>query len=429
MEQKCSFKNSFFYKNGFDGPSQLVYFCAISKDQPLTNENDTVIINTDDNNKTNEDILAIGYISGNQIKYIPQALFTTFVNVKEFFMDADSQFETLKPEYLNNANNLKVFGIWSNEITKLGANLFVYAPNLEHINFQGNKIERIDRLTFSNLTQLQGLYLPNNKIANLHPETFSHLKDLQVLNLLGNVCVNKFFGNANTRFKEIEEEIRKSCTYTLSAEELAYIERQEAAAKLSAQLKSTTSAPSNQTEEVPTLLIEPSIKNQQENEKRIAELIELNKNLTMTIEKLIKSTEKKELQEVDDHKPLTKLEPKLDLDQITKALLNIEKMLKESDKRALEKSIETNEKFEEQTQRLKELEVKLSYKITEEAQKVADVCEKSILQFEYKSSNNYLMIMKSIQDQKTAIDLNFKVCKNRIVGMQNKILKAGDNQL
>lgn len=416
-----------------------MYFCAISKDQPLITENDTVTINTEANNKTDEEIFAIGYISGNQVKFIPQLFFTVFVNVREFFMDADCKFETLKPEYLTNANNLKVFGIWSNDITNLGASLFVNAQNLEHINFQGNKIERIDRLTFSNLTKLQGLYLPNNRISNIHPDTFSHLKDLQVLNLLGNICINRFFENANKRFKEIEDEIKKSCTYILSMEELAEVEKKEAdklqalqeAAKLASLQESTTSIPVTITETIQNISTVPSNLSQQGNQKKIAELIELNKNLTMTIEKLIKSTDKKELaeqMEVEDQKT-TRLEPKLDLDQIFKALVNIEKMLKESEKKAHEKSIETNEKFEEQTQRLKELEVKLSYKVTEEAQKIADVCEKSILQFEYKSSNNYLMIMKSIQDQKGAIDLNFKVCKNRIVGMQTKMMKASDNQL
>ena len=68
--------------------------------------------------------------------------------------------------------------------------------------------------------------------------------------------------------------------------------------------------------------------------------------------------------------------------------------------------------------------------------------EKSILLVEIKSEKNYIMLMKSIQDQKSSIDQSLDVismntkkysddtlkeCKKEITGLQNKMQKVGDS--
>ena len=213
VEQRCKFFNrDCWYKNSqFYGALKKYHECYLYGID-IFNENETVTTNTEGNPKSNEDIEVVYYNSGN-LKFIPNSLFTTFPNLRRLSA-AFTNTEVIKPQQLKNASKLKVFIVHMNDVTKLTSDLFVEAPNLEHINFSENKITSVHRYAFRGLSKLQGVYLEKNMISNIHPETFSHLVNLNILILVDNACINDEYNeNANQQFKDIENDIRKSCDY------------------------------------------------------------------------------------------------------------------------------------------------------------------------------------------------------------------------
>ena len=92
------------------------------------------------NRNSNYEVTTVWYESGNMVKFIPNSLFTTFVNLEFLYIHYNNKFETMKPEYLRNAKKLKNIYIRNNSVKKLNAQVFAEANNLEHINFYGNQI-------------------------------------------------------------------------------------------------------------------------------------------------------------------------------------------------------------------------------------------------------------------------------------------------
>lgn len=222
FEQQCTFVIKSQYANSYDDPMKSFYSCDIIETE-LFNENDTITTNTANNRKSNDDVTMLFYKEYNDVKFIPNEIFTTFPNLEYFWIAEDQHFATLKANYLKNAHSLKVFHVTHNEITKLSAHIFAEAANLKYINLCSNKIETIHKSAFVGLPKLKGVLLDDNRIRILYPSTFSHLKNLYVLELRENICVNKLFENANKKFDMIEYNIR-NCNYTLTQEELAEIE-------------------------------------------------------------------------------------------------------------------------------------------------------------------------------------------------------------
>ena len=225
VTQKCySFSSSSQYANTYDGPMKSYYWCWIKGN--LQNEQEEVTTDTSSNEKSNDEVTGVWYDYNSMVKFIPNSLFTTFVNLEYLIIDYNNQLETMKPEFLRNAKKLKNINIYKNSVKKLNAQVFAEANNLEHINFGHNQIESIHKLAFNGLSNLQEVYLYGNKIKNLHPKTFTSIAQLNILELTGgNNCVNEKFTNANQKFTEIEAKISSACTYKPFLEEdLAAVE-------------------------------------------------------------------------------------------------------------------------------------------------------------------------------------------------------------
>ena len=211
LQQNCAFKQNNYFANTIALPYVTFYTCEITQVN-LIYENETVTTYGNHSaSKTNDDVEVIDYDSKNIMKYIPNSLFTTFVNLKHVVLFRDFRLEDLKPEFLKNAKKLKMFRVQDNIITHLVENLFLEAINLEYINLQRNRIESIDVMAFNKLTKLVGLFLNGNKIKNLFSVTFSELSSLLFLKLEKNACINKNFNITNGSFIEVKTEILKEC--------------------------------------------------------------------------------------------------------------------------------------------------------------------------------------------------------------------------
>ena len=221
LEQEChKFNTITTISNTYDGAEKSYYECTIRGN--LHNKNEVVTTNTAKNEKSNDEVTLVWYYSLNFVEFIPNSLFTTFINLEYLYIDVDNTFEIMKAEYLKNAKNLRNLKIFKNSVKTLDDSVFAEAPNLENINFVENKIESIHKLAFNGLPNLQGIYLNKNKITNLHPSTFTSITKLNILELSDNICITMRFSTANQKISAIESEIGKSCTYEpFSDEELA----------------------------------------------------------------------------------------------------------------------------------------------------------------------------------------------------------------
>lgn len=217
VEQVCEFAYGGFHVNSFDGNSEVLYKCLI-KNVQLTNFYEPVKTQLHVNSSIV--VTALGYHGAKvYMKFIPNSIFTTFPKIKYFWIGGVQEFDSLKSEYLKNANNLRVIDVYSTTIWKLDKNVFQEALKLEYINFHGNMIESVHKETFNGLKHLKGIYLYNNRITNLHPTTFSQHTKLHDLRLSGNFCRIRNFERASKKFKEIEAEIRKNCEYSPTMED------------------------------------------------------------------------------------------------------------------------------------------------------------------------------------------------------------------
>ena len=213
LEQKCTgFYSVNWWINTNDGPEKSYYICQINGS--LENDQEVVTTDTSENTKSNAEVPAVYYQHSQTVKFIPNSLFATFVNLEYLVISFGNKFETMKREYLQNAKKLKNLKIFTNSVKKLDGNVFSKAKSLEHINFYKNQIESIHKEAFNGLPNLQGVYLDKNKIKILHLETFSSISNLNDLGLKGDEnCVNEKFTSANQNFPQIEAKISSGCTY------------------------------------------------------------------------------------------------------------------------------------------------------------------------------------------------------------------------
>ena len=212
IEQRCIFQSRNWIINGDDGDLKSEWTCAIYSTS-IEFANETVTTITTGNLKTILEVTAFLYVTGNVIEVIPNSIFTTFPNMKNFKISEDQKFGIMKPQYLIGAKKLRLFKVVSNSMMNLDAKLFVEAPNLERINLKMNKITSIDRLTFWGVPLLKSIFLQGNKIMHLHPHTFSDLSRLDVLDFQSNKCVHQKYLNASKNILKVEWEIIASCIF------------------------------------------------------------------------------------------------------------------------------------------------------------------------------------------------------------------------
>ena len=135
VTQTChSFDSSSAYANTYDGPWKLYYRCNIFGD--LQNEQEQVTTDTSENTKSNDEVTGVYYYPEYMVKFVPNSLFTTFVNLEYLYIGSINKFETLQPEYLRNATKLKNINIPNNSVKKLNAQVFAETNNLEPIERQ-----------------------------------------------------------------------------------------------------------------------------------------------------------------------------------------------------------------------------------------------------------------------------------------------------
>ena len=213
MEQKCNrFYSASWSININNGLTKSYYICEINGN--LENDQEEVTTDTSLNKKSNAEVTMVQYQLYHSVEFIPNSLFDTFENLEYLVIESRNKFETMKREYLRNANKLKNLWINNNSIKKIDGNVFSEAKSLEYMNFRFNKIESIHREAFNGLPKLQGVYLYYNRIKKLHPETFSLIATLNNLHLEGaKNCANAAFISANAKFPQIEAKISSSCTY------------------------------------------------------------------------------------------------------------------------------------------------------------------------------------------------------------------------
>ena len=220
LEQKCdAFYSSKWTIITYDGLPKSYYRCEMRG--KLENDQEEITTDTSKNTKSNEEVTMVYYYPSQTVKFIPNSLFDKFVNLEFLYVDYNNKFETMKREYLQNANKLKSLNIHENLVQKLDRKVFSEAKNLEHINFRHNQIESIHMEAFNGLANLQGVNLKGNKIKNLHPKTFSSITNLNILELTrGENCVKKRFTSASRKFPEIEGKISSSCIFELLPNEI-----------------------------------------------------------------------------------------------------------------------------------------------------------------------------------------------------------------
>ena len=213
IKQDCySYDTADHYTTTYIEINKSYYTCYIYA--TLENDQETVTTDTSNNTKSNEDVTMVVYLSDHSVKFIPNSLFDTFVNLEYLKINAGNKFETMKREYLRNANKLKNLNIHRNSVQIIDSNVFSEAKNLERIDFESNQIVSIHKAAFNGLPNLKRVNLYDNKIKNLHPHTFSSIANLNLLELSGSRnCVNEAFTGANQKFPEIEGKILSNCTY------------------------------------------------------------------------------------------------------------------------------------------------------------------------------------------------------------------------
>ena len=409
IEQTCEIRSGGWNIPYYDRLTTQVYSCHIFGAQIL-NENEPVTTKILGHTKLNSEVQGVYYASG-KIKIIPSSIFSGFINLEYFFIEAGQSFEVIRPDSFRNCRKLKVIWIRGNEITRLDDNLFLSATTLEYINLQNNKILSIHRLAFNKLTKVKRIILSGNKITNLFPETFSSLIGLLTLDLSSNNCVDMKIENCNTKFREVEVEIRKLCSYSLTQKEILEIEKERRDFRLEQQQK--------------IKLLERLTENLTNTLKDHGRKII---NLTDTIEKM---TENQSKSNIEIQQEVIKFEVEL---QISKVLLKFNQTESESEDISTDE-LKQKDEFNDINKKLNNLELKLSSKISEDHLKLSEIFDNKILLTENKFSNNYLMLLKSIQDQKSFIDMslnlttidNIKICRKEISVLQDKMQKVGES--
>lgn len=450
LQQTCQYYDSESWEiNSFDGPRRFYRECYMNKFDLLNASETVTTVLTGYSNAI--DIQLVYYASTKLIKFIPNSLFATFLNLEYFMIFDNNRLEVLKPEFLKNAKKLKVFRVQYNEIKVLSKNVFREAPSLENINLRNNKIESVHKLAFHGLPQLRGVYLINNKIKLIHTTTFSHLIKLRALNLLNNVCIDTLFVNSHQEYREIEKEVGRSCKYIMDVEELAESKKKkinealmlnktqtltDLNAQLTANLTRITRLNSakikkiqNFTEIINNLYEKESL-NKIEMEKKILLVDQLlnktnileekNEQLTISLTNLMVTN----VELIENSQNLTATIEKLEEAEKTNSLVCQEK-LDEIQK------IQDNGNKLEQNELMSSFSRKMVQDLTALLQKnVHEFCLLEIQKSENTYFKSYMTMIQLVQDHKVAnqrVDEEIsKSCKREVAELQANIQKVSD---
>ena len=283
FEQKCDrFAPDTWAVNTHSGYFKLYYICNINGE--LENDQEEVTTDTSKNTRSNEDVTMVIYKSSKTVKFIPNSLFDTFVNLEYVLIHFTNKFETMKREYLRNAHNLKSLKVYGNPIKKIDANVFAEAKNLKNINFCNNHIELIHKEAFNGLPNLREVYLFENNIKKLHPQTFSSIATLNLLDLSGNeTCVNEKFTSVDRRFPEIEGKISTRCSYEIPDEVTVEDESLKQANDKISILTAETQANQEKIKEMTSKLEEMKAEIRRQQEKHVKEFADQQKEYDANI--------------------------------------------------------------------------------------------------------------------------------------------------
>ena len=107
VEQVCIFETINWSTNCLGhGPRKNYYTCKITGTKLI---NDTELVSTNTLNTTRANIeVEMIYYDNNEVKFIPNSIFETFLGLEYFFLGADQKLEVLKRSFLKNAKKLKV---------------------------------------------------------------------------------------------------------------------------------------------------------------------------------------------------------------------------------------------------------------------------------------------------------------------------------
>lgn len=114
--------------------------------------------------------------SNSKMIYIPHGMFRYFPNIREFDI-SNSQIESIQRNF-EGAKNLVFLIISNNNITELGASLFVDAPTLTVVDFSYNRIKTINKFAFAEARSLSRLVFSHNNISELNERLFKDLRFL-----------------------------------------------------------------------------------------------------------------------------------------------------------------------------------------------------------------------------------------------------------
>lgn len=108
--------------------------------------------------------------------YIPHGIFRYFINIREFDISS-SHIEGIQRNF-EGAQNLVFLIMSDNNITELGASLFVDAPMLTVVDFSHNHISKINKYAFAEARSLSRLVFSHNNISVLDERLFKDLRFL-----------------------------------------------------------------------------------------------------------------------------------------------------------------------------------------------------------------------------------------------------------
>lgn len=200
-------------------------------------ENDTEVTVTVPSSEIVDQITTVSIIAS-KMSDVPNGIISTFPTLSNFVL-RENDLKNWKPEYINNADNLKLLYITENPLTSLPDKAFINSPNLSALAITFTQITYIQPNVFIGLTMLENLDLNNNPIGiNLSTDTFKHLeKNLKRLRLddigLSNFPIGFFDGFEqldalflkDNLFIEINAEIFPNTLRSLEIREMMKIDK------------------------------------------------------------------------------------------------------------------------------------------------------------------------------------------------------------
>lgn len=180
IKVKCEFKIS-----GWRFIDDDAYKCFVS--DLLVETANTIIDDTEGEHlegKTNNDVKAVD-IYKQQCHFFPKGLDKVFKNIEALSV-SNSELRSLNKKDLRPFTNLKLIWFFSNKLTVIEPNLFVYNSKLKFVDFG------------------------NNRIRSVAIDLFDPLVELEKVMFNANICITRD-GEGRSQIKDIEREIFRNC--------------------------------------------------------------------------------------------------------------------------------------------------------------------------------------------------------------------------